>query len=200
MCQDVQSSLAAGGISWLTAAILWSSGSLKWQWLAAFIASFSTVQFVDAGVWAAGPSSATALVLVRYVLPLVLASEPLVNYWGFRRALKRRLPWFEIFLGVFCVYLVANWMLTCGQPTTVTRDGWLKWCDADSTAIGKLAFLVALAVPFLYFPDPVMRAIILGGGTLAWALNFHREAWGSRWCHFSNALSVISLGVFILGQ
>lgn len=60
-------------------------------------------------------------------------------------------------------------------------------------ALGKVAFLLALVVPLLFFPDPAVRAVIVAGGVLAWALNFRNEAWGSRWCHLSNALSLAAL-------
>lgn len=187
--------MATGAASWAVAAGLWASGDSSQQWLGAFIATFSTIQFVDAGIWATGDPTGA---LSRYVLLAVLLAEPWVNLWGLHHATGKRLPVFEVVLVAWCVVLAVQWIRTC-QRTTVSEDGRLQWCGMTSIPTShKLLLFFMLAVPFLYFPDPVMRWTLLAFGAGTWALNVADDAFGTKWCWSANVLSLVAAARYFI--
>jgi hypothetical protein len=196
MCGTFEASATTGVASWAVAAGLWASGDRTQQWLAAFIATFSSMQFVDAGIWATGDPAGA---LSRYAVLAVLLAEPWVNLWGLHRATGIRLPAFEVLLAVWCVGLAIGWLRTC-ERTTVSADGRLRWCGRGAAVPMwvKVMLFVMLAVPLAYFPDPVMRWVLLAIGAGTWALNVNDDAFGTKWCWSANAVSLVAALRYLL--
>jgi hypothetical protein len=196
MCGTFEASAATGVASWAVAAGLWASGDRTQQWLAAFIATFSSMQFVDASIWATGDPTGA---LSRYAVLAVLLAEPWANLWGLHHATGIRLPAFEVLLAVWCVGLAIQWLRTC-ERTTVSADGRLQWCGLGAAVPMwvKVMLFVMLAVPLAYFPDPAMRWVLLAIGAGTWALNVNDDAFGTKWCWSANAVSLVAAVRYLL--
>ena len=78
-----------------------------------------------------------------------------------------------------------GWTSRC-RETTVASDGYLKWCDFSFTPLDKSIHIVFVLFPLLYFPDTLLKILIIGSICITWLYNFSRESFGSGWCYTQN--------------
>jgi hypothetical protein len=161
MCRSIQDSVTAGLIIHATALILVLTGKPEYLWLGAFVFSVGMMQWADAIIWYQRAHQISTIFVSRYVLPLILLSEPICAYLGYLHYYKQRIIPFELLMALYLSVHMLTWMSECIENTSVTADGYLKWCNFDITDIPKIAYLFFLVFPFLFFPDKAVRTIIL---------------------------------------
>ena len=163
------------------------------MWLGAFIFTIGCTQWIDAYSWYVNAPSREANAAIRYGTGLILALEPLVSYGGLVYATTIRFSTlYEVSLGLFLLMLYVYWTTLC-EKTTISSDGFLKWCDAMPPFLVKVAFLFFLIVPFLWFPDPFLRILVSSICIIGFLYSLTKEAFGSHWCYSVNALSGLTL-------
>ena len=182
MCGTIQESIIAGLIINGTALALILTQRPKDIWLGCFLFVIGLMQWADAALWYQKSEGISTDFVSRYAIPTILALEPLVAYAGYVLYYKKRMPVIEIIYAAALLHFMVMWIMTCAD-TTITTDGFLKWCDYDMSSISKIAYLAMLVFPFLFYPDPVTRGLIILCLIVPWLYNFNHEAFGSRWCH-----------------
>ena len=75
MCWSYEASLSTGLFTYITALIAYNRNYKDDRWLAMFIASFGTMQFLEAILWKDNGNNDINYYITKYAIPLVLASE-----------------------------------------------------------------------------------------------------------------------------
>lgn len=198
MCKTIQDSVESGTLSYLTGAILISTGKPKYIWLGAFVFIIGTMQWVDTTLWYMKQNSIPTLEFSKWAVMTVLVLEPLVAYLGYVYYSGERMPLYEIAYLIIAANMFYKWFSDC-KETTVTADGYLKWCDIRFKSIlNKSIFIFMLFFPFVFFPDILLRNVLMVVAVILWLYNFNHEAFGSRWCHSFNILDTIILGNLLI--
>jgi hypothetical protein len=197
MCGSVVDSVSAGTIIYGVGIILILSGKPEYLWLGSFILIIGTMQFVDALLWIMKQHNMSTDFVSRYLIVLILVLEPIIAYLGYVYFYKQRIPLFEIVLFTYTVSSIYIWTTICDE-TTITQDGYLKWCGVDILFINKVIFLFILLFPILFFPNMLQKVLCIGIITGTWLYNLNHEAFGSRWCYSTVAYSIMVLGTFLL--
>ncbi len=178
----------------MTGAILLSTGKPKYIWLGVFVLVVGTMQWVDAALWYMKQNSIPTLEFSKWAVMTVLILEPLAAYLGYVYYFGKRMPIYEVAYVIVAVSMFYRWISDC-KETTVTADGYLKWCDLRFKSIlNKSIFLFMLFFPFVFFPDILLRNVLMVGAVILWLYNLNHEAFGSRWCHSFNILDILILG------
>jgi hypothetical protein len=193
MCKTIQDSVLSGTLSYLTGAVLIATGKPKYIWLGTFLLIIGTMQWVDTVIWTLKHRGMPTVEFSRYAVISILVLQPLVGYLGYVYYSGHRLPLYEIAYALAAPYIVYSWIKDC-KETTITADGYLKWCDITyKSLLNKTIFFALLAAPFLYFPDRFISITMMIGALFLWLNNINHEAFGSRWCHSFNFLDTIVL-------
>jgi len=200
MCKTIQDSLQSGIISYTTGAVLIWTGQPKYIWLGAFVLIIGTMQWVDAILWRLKEQGLPTKEFSQYAVIGVLILEPLIAYLGYVYYSGHRMPLYEAIYGVTALCMVYTWFRDC-QETTITEDGYLKWCDIRfKSTLNKTIFIALLFFPMGFFPDVLLRNILMLLAGVLWLYNFNHEAFGSRWCHSFMILDAVILGrLFMTG-
>ena len=193
MCKTIGDSLLSGSIALSVAVYLLFLQKAEYTWLAYFMISGSSMQWSDALVWYNKQNGYDTDILSRYVNGLILASQPVAVYLGYL-LLNRRMPVYEAICGIYITFMLYMWITQC-KETTVTSDGYLKWCDFPFDPPGKIIHLALILFPFLYYPNPVIKAIVFLSVIGTWLYNYSRESFGSGWCHSQNFAALLLLGL-----
>ena len=199
MCKTIQDSLESGILSYLTGILLILTGKPKYIWLGAFVLIIGTMQWVDAALWYMKQNNIPTLEFSKWAVITVLVLEPLAAYLGYVYYYGERMPLYEIAYVLVASSMFYRWFSDC-KETTVTADGYLKWCDLRFENIfNKSIFLFMLFFPFTFFPDILLRNVLMVGAVILWLYNLNHEAFGSRWCHSFNILDTIILARLFIG-
>jgi len=194
MCKTIQDSILSGTLSYLTGAVLLATGKPKYIWLGAFVLVIGTMQWVDATIWYMKDHSIPTKEFTKYAVVSVLLLEPLAAYLGYIYYSGNRMPLYELAYIVFFISITYTWQKNC-KETTVTADGYLKWCDITFKGVlNKTFFIGLLFFPFLWFPDVFLRNVLMVSALVLWLYNINHEAFGSRWCYSFGLLDGIILG------
>jgi len=198
MCGSIADSLSAGAIIYGVGIYFILTGKPEYIWLGSFMIITGTIQFVDAAIWTLKYYNLSTDFVSRYCTITVLLLEPIVAYLGYVFFYKKRMIPFEIILLIFVLRNLYIFITSCDE-TTVTKDGYLKWCGFDIQFINKVAWLLVLIFPLLFFPNVLHMGLIIAilGGT--WLYNVNHEAWGSRGCHSTVLYAIAALGL-LLGE
>lgn len=192
MCRTFQESVTTGIVVTFTACIFFATKKPEYIWFGAFLIAISLTQWIDAYIWYAGLENTQ--LLVKYGISSSLILELLVGYAGLVYALKTRLPVvYEICLLLYSVSVLYTWWFVTCEETTVSADGFLIWCGKKSSTIGRILFFMFLSAPFFWFPDPVLRPLIIGWMFITFVVSFGKDSFGANWCHSANLMSVFSL-------
>jgi hypothetical protein len=198
MCSSILDSIVAGLIIYGVAALFVISGKAEYIWLGSLLFAIGSMQFVDAIIWFFKQNDISTEFITRYGVITVLLAELLVAYGGYvyYYGQKARIPIYEILLALTVIIYGIIWITMC-KETTVTKDGYLKWCNVEFIAFLKITFLAMLLFPMLFFPNLLQKVVLftLIGGT--WLYNFNHEAFGSRWCYSSVVYSIAGLLIFL---
>ena len=193
MCKTIQDSILSGTLSYFTGAVLIATGKPKYIWLGAFVLIIGTMQWVDATIWYMKDNSIETKEFTKYSVLTILALEPLVAYLGYIYYTGNRMPAYELAYMAFFGFITYTWLKNC-KETTVTPDGYLKWCDITFKSIlNKTFFICLLFFPFLWFPDVLLRNILMLMAVILWLYNLNHEAFGSRWCYSFGLLDMVIL-------
>ena len=186
MCGSIRDSIIAGSIIYGVAAIFVLSNKAEYIWLGSLLFVIGTIQIMDALIWAFKQFDISTDWISRYAILTILLLEPVVAYLGYLYYYGKvaRLPIYEISLAVFILISVYNWIAYC-EDTSITRDGYLKWCGVDLPPFFKIGFLILLGIPMLFFPNLLQKLLIFVSAFGTWMYNFNHEAFGSRWCYSS---------------
>ena len=194
MCKTIQDSVLSGTLSYLTGAVLIATGKPKYIWLGGTIIVIGTMQWVDMIIWYLKQNDMPTMEFSKYAVAGVLVLEPLAAYLGYVFYSGNRMPVYEIVYALASIFVVSSWFKQC-KETTVTADGYLKWCDSTfKSTLNKTIFIGLLFFPFIYFPDIFLRNSVMLTAFVLWLYNLNHEAFGSRWCNSVNILDMIILG------
>jgi hypothetical protein len=160
---------------------LLSLGKPAYTWIAYMLLTTAPMQFIDAAIWKRKADGLDTDALSRYAIPAVLMLQPLAIYMGFL-LLYPRMPLYELVLAVYLAVMLYTWITTC-KETTVASDGFLKWCGFNFELVEKSTYILLLLFPLLYFPDTILKIIIIGSIMITWLYNYSRESFGSGWCY-----------------
>ena len=197
MCGSLIDSVSSGTIIYGVGIILILSGKPEYLWLGSLILIIGTMQFVDALLWIMKQHNMSTEFVSRYLIILILVLEPIVAYLGYVYFYKRRMPLFEVVLFIYTICSMYSWITLC-DDTTITQDGYLKWCGINILFIIKVLFLLVLLFPILFFPNMLQKILCITILSGTWLYNLNHEAFGSRWCYSVVVYSIMALGVFLL--
>jgi hypothetical protein len=83
MCWNFEASISTGLFSYAVALIIYNRNYKYDRWLALFILSFSTIQWLEAIIWKnINKNNNLNHYITKYAIPLVLASEGVVALYG----------------------------------------------------------------------------------------------------------------------
>jgi hypothetical protein len=184
MCKTFEDSLISGVTGISIATYLLSLGKPAYTWIAYLFFSIASMQFVDAAIWYRRAQGLDTVTLSKYVIPTILAIQPIALYMGFL-LIYPRMPLYEILYAIYLVGLLYYWTTLC-IDTTVASDGFLKWCGFELNSLSKFSHIFILLIPLLYFPDTVLKFLIIGPICVTWLYNYSRESFGSGWCYTEN--------------
>jgi hypothetical protein len=199
MCGSIEDSVVAGVIIYAAAAVFLLSGSKEYIWLGAVLLVTGTIQFLDALIWIFRKFNLPTKPIAQYGILIILMLELITVYGGYVYYSGERIPLYEILLLIAIIVMGGLWILKC-KDTTVTRDGYLKWCNVNIPFIEKIIFLSFLLFPVLYFPDMAQKILFLVFACGTWLYNFNHEAFGSRWCYSVSIYAVIAVLLYFLGK
>ena len=191
MCGSIRDSVLAGSIIYGTAAAFVLTRKPEFIWLGSTLFVIGTIQLLDAAIWFFESSA-----IARYGILSVLMLEPFIAYMGYVYYYKNRLPLYELAYALFAIISIYTWIIEC-EDTTITKDGYLKWCDYDMTPLAKWSFMLLLLFPFLYFPDINHKILLLTTTLAAWAYNYNHEAFGSRWCYSTVIYCILASSLLV---
>lgn len=193
MCKTIQDSVISGTLSYLTGAVLIATRKPKYIWLGVFLIVVGTMQWVDMVIWILKQNAMPTLEISKYAVITVLVLEPLAAYLGYVYYSGNRFPLYEIAYLLAVPFIVYPWVRDC-KETTITADGYLKWCDQTyKSVLNRSIFFAFLVFPFLFFPDTFIRILMIVGALGLWLYNLNHEAFGSRWCHSFNFVDALIL-------
>jgi hypothetical protein len=196
MCGSIIDSVASGTIICGTGAFFILSGKAEYIWLGSLIIIIGTMQFVDALIWLLKAQHISTQFISKYGIILVLMLELIISYLGYVFYYKKRVPIFEIALSIYIIMMGYIWISMC-EDTTITSDGYLKWCGVNIAPILKVSFIVFLMIPVLFFPVLEQKLLFLSLIGAIWVYNYNHEAFGSRWCYSTVIYAVLALGLFL---
>ena len=193
MCKDIKDSILSGSLSYITGLVLLSTYKREYIWLGLFILVIGTIQWIDALIWYFKSKNQPTLNLTKHGTIPVLALQPVFAYFGYVYYSGKNFIPLDILYIVSSLYIYYTWIKKC-KETSITKDGYLKWCNIDFTNIISMTiFIILLLFPFIYFPDLFLRNIIFGTVIALWIYNFNHEAFGSRWCYSFFVCDIIIL-------
>ena len=191
MCKTIKDSLISGSICVFIGVYLLSLGKPAYIWIAYILFAIAPMQFIDAAIWQRKAEGLDTVALSTYAIPAVLAAQPLAVYMGFL-LFYPRMPLYELIYAIYLVSMLYIWSTTC-KETTVASDGFLKWCGFNFNFLSKFTHIALLLFPLLYFPDNVLKIILIGSISITWLYNYSRESFGSGWCYLQSLTSLAVL-------
>lgn len=206
MCKSIEDSVVSGAVSYFTGILLVSSGNPAYIWLGTFIIVVGSMQWIDATIWYRKERGLSVENLGRIAIPIVLSLELLSAYLGYVYYYKKRMIPYEIILGTGILFLVYSFYEHC-EEITVGNDGYLNWCgkkgvDENTTikTIKRIIFILVLFFPFFFYPDIIIKYILLAVSFVLWLHAMQFNSFGSRWCYSFFVADILILAkLFILG-
>lgn len=208
MCFDMQSSLLGWTLAYSISVFLYYRNQNYDRWNAAFIICFSTIQFLEAGLWLDidSPSSNNGNIndlLTRLIL-LTLLAQPLVqNYMGY---INTKEPILMLTSFVFLGGLVwAGWRVGTSKPGQFSSapgpNGHLVWSDSKSPnflgGIMGMIYVAGLFIPLFFMKEWKGAALIaIGVITAVLSLMFTSKGeFASYWCYAAVLYAIVALFV-----
>ena len=203
MCKSIETSLSTFVFSLVCVAASATICKTKEVYFASiFILTFSLVQLIDAGLWWSISHKNRLLnnVLSRYAIPIVLASELLVSYFGVKYLFGWSNQYYEFGLATFVTVMLVTWMFKyCNNANAHTlpyNDGYLHWCGIEINSVFRGLFIMFLLSPIVIgMPSNhvIVKWLIALPIIATFCMNFMQSTFGSRWCWSSNITSALLL-------
>ena len=162
-----------------------------------FILTFSLIQIIDAGLWWSISHKNRSLntILSRYAIPIVLASELLVSYFGVKYMFGWSNRCYEFGLATFVIGMLGTWTFKyCNNNTLPYNDGYLHWCGVEINDVIRVLFIMFLLSPIVIgINDVIVKCLLTVPIIATFFMNFMNLTFGSRWCWASNITSALLL-------
>lgn len=202
MCKSFETSISTFAFSLACVAASATICKTKEVYFASiFILTFSLVQLIDAGLWWSITHKNRSLNngLSRYAIPIVLASELLVSYFGVKYMFGWSNRYYEFALATFVTGMLGTWIFKyCNNNarafTLPHNDGYLHWCGVEINNVIRVLFIVFLLSPIVIgINDVIVKCLITVPIMATFFMNFMNLTFGSRWCWASNITSALLL-------
>ena len=189
---EVSLSLFTGLFTYLTAFIAYNRNYQNDRWIAMFIASFGTMQFLEAILWKnINSGNDINYYITKYAIPAVLSSQGAVALYG--ASIDNVVSDIMYIIYIICALLI--FIINNKKYTTRSSKNNLVW-DKNENELHGLMFVAYVILPFLlYMDDTNLKTIIITCIVLTYIYSviIYNESWGSNWCFYANALSGITL-------
>jgi len=196
MCKSFWVSAITGIYSYSIAFYLWRRNGPHDRPISAFVAVFSTIQWIEALLW---HSLQTGSIDINRsatsALPFVLAMEPLASLWVGSRYYRPGPALVMAYLFSAAMFIFRWFSYGGSNPTDVDpRTGSLRWGGRGIDQAGRFLFLLLLVLPMLPMLHIWNYAIIVTGCIVTFAYSFlYGETFGSNWCWLANFLVLFQL-------
>ena len=199
MCKTFETSLATFVFSLTCVALSVHIRKTKEVYFASmFILTVSLIQLLDAGIWwsIAHKNKLLNNFISRYAIPVILASELLVSYFGIKYIFGWSNRYFEYGLFIFASFMLLSWVFRyCNNENVYTApytDGYLHWCGVELYTVARILFILFLLTPIaIGLPSKynVMKYLIIVPAIATFVMNYMNVTFGARWCWSSNIIS-----------
>jgi len=204
MCKSIGDSLFSGILSYFTGAVLLLSGKPKYIWAGSVVFAVGSMQFVDAMIWYRKSQGESSVDWARFGVPTVLALQYLSGYLGYVYYYNKRMPFYEGILLVSITTMFYLYITRC-EESTLDSGGYLIWCGNKNTGMNysfrllcRTLVMLLIFFPLFWFPDLLIRNIIMGLVFILWMTSVLYDSFGSRWCYSFFVADIIILGKALL--
>lgn len=183
MCRTIESSLFTFVLTILISSYLY----YKKPFVSSILSLIGFMQIIDTILWYSIKTKNLALnkIVSTYLIPFVFSIQMLGIYYS--SSWKNK--YFELCF-IFLISLLI-WIKQC-KITTISKDGYLKWCDLKIIDIIKLIYILIITLPILKgLPNGFDKDIILLSIFITFIYNYNNEAFGSKWCYSANVMSIL---------
>jgi hypothetical protein len=204
MCRTIKDSILSGSLSYVTGAVLLSTGQPKYIWAGLFVLAVGTMQWVDAMIWYRKSQGVSSVAWSQFAVPTVLSMEIVVGYLGYVYYSHKRIPLYEPLVALAVLSIFYSFSIKCNESTT-DADGYLVWCGVDPPnkndsmrLVERTMVMLFIFFPFFFFPDFRMKVLILGTGFILWLQTVLSDSFGARWCQSFFIVDILILGKLFL--
>lgn len=206
MCYDTVSSLTAWTAANIISVVLYARNRNYDRWNAAFITCFTTIQLLEAGVWAGGNDEA----LVQMMLVALLA-QPLVQSGMGYAFTKNDLLLFMTIM-YFAMMLWGLWRVAFSKKGDFGAlrgpGGHMIWRDSDNKGstgflggggiLGKIIpilYLGGMSIPLLFMKENRgLPLIAIGVSTAVYSMaTAGKDEFSTMWCFYSVVYALAAL-------
>jgi hypothetical protein len=214
MCWSIEVSLLTGIFSYCVSFYAWMRNYKYDRWAAVILFTFSSIQFAEAILWydnsinGLHANSKTNLFVTKFLIPFILALEPLAMIYGASLYTYVDKNLFVMYIIISCCIFIS--LLSGYNYTKISKKGHLQWGSTPSPVDGQksdalslqndilqgifFCFLLVLPI-FLYVKENIFKYILIGIITFTLLLSYRNanNAWGSHWCLYANAIAILLL-------
>lgn len=215
MCFDLTSSFIAWGLANSASWFLFQRNRGYDRWNASFITCFSTIQILEAGLWAGHqpPSSSKADTppssrgkpagkvftneFLTKLIILGLTAQPAIQTIAGYKYTHQPILWYMswVFVGFFIYTLMRTLRAKPGEyHSTLGEKGHWIWSPGLAPGFGVL-YLIGLFFPLLFMKDGKgLSLLLVGMGTAAYSLfAAGKGEFGSLWCFTAVLYSIAAI-------
>jgi hypothetical protein len=219
MCYDKKSSLIAGTIAYLFAAAIYARNQGDDRWVAIFIFTYSTVQFLEAGVWhsiennsSRGNDIFTRLLLIAIWMQPIVMSLCAIYLGQSRGTVLNVALRATLMLSVVFLFKSLLRVFDCNRhfESQIGENGHLAWTDQSGDPnhfidkqfprISKTIYMVGMFLPYIFMPSftafsarsLIMAATIAGSLIYNYVMYYHTGEFSSMWCYHAIAVAVMA--------
>lgn len=204
MCRSIKESLNTFLISLFVARVLYF-GEYGGEYPnlqktnAIILLSFCFIQLADALIhyFLHNGNDAYNLYISKYVIPAILMMEIPIMYYATYNLTKKRSKIFEIILFGACLYGFISLVMGCTEASVRGDGGFLIWCNNPiSSNVWKILFFSGILIALFNYPMNIYKIVFYIIVSLTFIKTYNSETFGSGWCHYANALSLMWLLLF----
>lgn len=203
MCKTIEDSIFSGTLSYLTGGLLIATGKPKYIWAGAFIIAVGSMQWVDAMIWYNKSQGTSSVVWSQFGVPTVLSLEILTGYLGYVYYSNKRILLYEPIMLTLMVFIFINYSTGCNE-SSLDKNGYLIWCGEKHlnsqpfVPVQRTIIMLFLAFPFLFYPEELLKYVILATSFGLWLYTIASDSFGSRWCQSFFVVDIIILAKLLI--